>query len=337
MQRDSHFYSDCVFDTVFIGGGTPSLMSASDTRLLLNTVKGCFNLTQDVEFSIEANPGTLDRERLIACREGGVNRLSIGLQSANDSELYVLGRIHTLGEFEKTYSLARECGFENINIDIMYALPNQTIAELEKTLEYVCSLSVEHISAYCLKIEQGTPFFKRADTLCLPDEDTQYEMYMRLCDVLKSNGYEQYEISNFSKNGRRCMHNMKYWLSHDYVGFGPSAHSFLDGKRYFYENNTDKYISCVKAGASPLRLEEETHDLGREEKMDEYIMLAMRLCDGVDAIDFKNRFGCELLSIYDFDKYIKSGHIIKKGNAYAFTPAGFFVSNYILSDLLNNI
>ncbi len=335
LEREAHLYKDCVFDTIFLGGGTPSLLEGADISRLCDAIRAHLKVSDGAEFSIEVNPGTISAEKLLSYKKCGINRISVGLQSSSDKELGVLGRIHTRSEFEHSYSLIKEAGFDNVNIDIMYALPEQKIAELRDTLDYVASLNPAHISAYCLKIEDGTPFSKME--LSLPDEDTQYEMYLSLCERLLELGYEQYEISNFAKKGARCVHNLKYWQSQEYVGLGPSAHSFFDGVRYFYDDNLDAYKSEICNGGTPTRRTEDCPALSEGEKMDEYTMLALRLSDGVDALEFKRRFGIEFERAYDIRRYVDSGHIIKGDNSYHFSSKGFFVSNYILSDILKSI
>ncbi len=337
IEREASLYKEYEFDTIFIGGGTPSLVECDDFIRLCDTIKRSLNVSENAEFSIEANPDTITEEKVETWKKCGVNRLSIGLQSASDKDLLILGRVHDLKTFEEKFYLARKCGFDNINVDIMYALSKQTKAELLKTLDYVSNLSPEHISAYCLKIEDSTPFAKMVDSLSLPNEDEQYEMYLSIFEHLSKFGYEQYEISNFAKQGKRCLHNMKYWLSEEYIAFGPSAHSFFDGKRYFYEPNIEKYTLPLANGSFPTKIFESYSPLSPEEKADEYVMLKLRLCDGVDNDDFEKLFGKNLSDTYDFEKYIKSGHMVKKGNTYSFTTKGFFVSNFILSDILKNI
>jgi oxygen-independent coproporphyrinogen-3 oxidase len=311
------------------------LVCEGDLIRLFDTIRGNLSISETAEISVEANPESLTRQRLEALKKCGVNRLSIGLQSASEAELKLLGRIHTLSEFEAAFANARELGFDNINIDIMYALPEQTIEGLERTLDYVISLCPEHISSYCLKIEGETPFSKMK--LSLPDEDTQYDMYMAMCERLESAGYTQYEVSNFAKNGRRCVHNLKYWHQNEYIGFGPSAHSFYEGVRYFYEGDIGRYLADIADGGLPEKICESEAVMNEAERMDEYVMLAMRLCDGVDVSKFKVRFGTDFDSVYDLDRYIKSGHILKNGSSYRFSSKGFFVSNFILSDILDNI
>ncbi len=335
IEREAQDYKGCEFDTVYIGGGTPSILEPELFNRLGNTIKKCLKLTQGAEFSIEINPGTLSAEKLLAYKKIGVNRLSIGLQSANDKELVALGRIHTLEDFEKSYYLARKNGFENVSIDLMYGLPNQTKEDFLKTLNKVISYNPEHISAYCLKIEDNTLFGRIKDTLTLPSEDEEYETYLSLVDTLEKNGYLQYEISNFSKAGYRSLHNMKYWLSHEYVAFGVGAHSFFDGKRYSYKPNVSEYVSAIQRGTLPNREyeDENRHSLG---KMDEYVMLRMRLSDGVNRKEFEELFGESFLEAYPKAfTFLSYGYIVNTENAYRFTPKGFFVSNYILTEILN--
>ena len=335
MEREASRYKDYEIDTVFFGGGTPSLIAPNDFERLTNQMKKCFHITQGAEFSIEANPGTLSREKLNCYKKCGVNRLSIGLQSTDDGCLKALGRIHTLEEFKSSYFLARQCGFDNINVDVMYGLPDQTLRDLEKTITDVCEFNPEHVSAYCLKIEENTPFYNLRQTLVLPSDDEESQMYFALCDRLEKNGYLQYEISNFAKKGARCVHNLKYWLSEEYVGFGPSAHSYFQGKRYYYENSLENYIKTLDCVDNlPERIYEEDTELSVNGK-DEYVMLKMRLSDGVNEKEFFDRFGTSFISEYsDILKYVSDGFVKYENGAYSFTPKGFFVSNHILSKIL---
>ncbi len=340
IEVEAKDFKNRIFDTVFIGGGTPTLLEADEFVRLTSAIKTNLNLTQGAEFTIESNPDTITKERLLAYKASGVNRLSIGLQSANENELLLLGRIHTLDKFKQGFLLARECGFDNINIDIMYGLPEQKLEDFIKTLDTVSKLSPEHISAYCLKIEENTPFGKIKNSLRLPSDEDESLMYETLYSYLDKKGYLQYEISNFSKQGYRCQHNMKYWLSMEYVGIGVSAHSFVDGKRYYYSSDINEYISSVKNGTMPKRIYEEgysnnSHSLNQNSKIDEYIMLKLRLSDGIELNEFKNRFN---IDFYDYAKeareFLSTGHAVEQGGSYSLTPKGFFVSNYILLKLL---
>lgn len=337
---EAPIYKDYTFNSIFIGGGTPSLIDSESFLLLTNTIKDNLSLTANFEFSIEANPGTITKEKLLAYKLGGVNRISIGLQSTFDDELKTLGRIHDYKTFLKNYNLVREYGFDNINIDIMYSLPSQKKEIFLKTLKRVMELAPEHISAYSLKIEEQTPFGKMKSSLILPDEDEEYDTYISMCALLSKNGYLQYEISNFSKEGYECVHNLKYWQSEEYIGIGPSAHSFFKGERYSYSSNMDEYILKIQENKMPLKIveqnEENKHVSPQISKMDEYVMLKMRLSRGVDLNEFEALFGKKFIEAYpQINVYLKTGHILFEKGAYKFTPKGFFVSNYILTDILN--
>ena len=334
---ESPLYKDYLIDTVFMGGGTPSLIEPSDFISLVKIIKENLNIKNDAEFTIEANPGTLTKEKLQAYKQSDVNRLSIGLQSTNDTELKALGRIHTYDEFLENYKLARSLGFDNISVDIMYSLPNQTTKQLTETLKSVCALSPEHISSYCLKIEENTAFGKIKNTLSLPSEDTEYEMYISMCELLENQGYEQYEISNFAKKGYESRHNLKYWQSEEYLGFGPSAHSFINGKRYYYSPNLSEYISAIEKTQTVEKIyEKDENDEGGISETDEYVMLKLRLSSGISCDEFLTRFGQNLLDKYPkITSFVNSGYMKKEENSYSFTPKGFFVSNYILTEMFS--
>lgn len=336
IENESKHYKEYSVDTIFFGGGTPSLIDAKLIEKTINTIKRNFDVSDNAEISIEANPGTLTEEKLKNYLLSGINRLSIGLQSTDNEELKLLGRIHSYEDFLSNFELARKCGFKNINVDIMYGLPNQKIENLSKTLEDVCKISPEHISAYCLKIEENTMFYKIKERLNIPSDDEEYNMYIYVCDYLDKKGYKQYEISNFSKEGSRCKHNMKYWLSEEYVGFGPSAHSFVKNERFFYSNDVEKYKKeATRVGISPEKLSEE-NDAVECGGMDEYVMLKLRLVDGIDTDEFKVRFGKEFLSEYPrVLDFVRTNHIKMTEKSCHFTPKGFFVSNYILAQILN--
>ncbi len=335
IKKEAPLYKNHEITTIFIGGGTPSLLDEREIEKLCKAIKSNLNLAPRVEFSIEANPGTLTKKKLQAYINNGINRISIGLQSANEEELRTLGRIHTTKDFEKSITLAKEVGFESINVDIMYALPSQSLENLAKTIDYVSKLNPDHISAYCLKIEEGTPFYKQKESLDLPSEEVEYQMYMYLCSELEEKGYKQYEISNFSKPGKECVHNLTYWLSKEYVGFGPSAHSYFNGKRYYYENDTEKYKKdALRVDFCPQKLYEEESEI-EQGSMDEYVMLRLRLSRGIDLLEFKSKFNIDLEKAYPkITDYYKDGYVVKENGAVHFTPKGFFVSNFILSNIL---
>jgi oxygen-independent coproporphyrinogen-3 oxidase len=329
-------------DSVYIGGGTPTVIPRDGLSDLIDGVYDNFYLTADAEFSIEANPATVDAGMLRKLRKLGVNRLSIGMQSANDNELAALGRVHKYDDFMKSYSYARGAGFDNINVDIMYGIPEQTEISFHNTLERVCEeIQPEHISLYGLKIEENTPFHDIAasDSFILPNEDTEYVMYMTALRYLAQMGYKQYEISNFAKPGMECKHNLKYWNCEDYLGLGPSAHSYYNGYRFSFKRDVETYVEALENVSEEFDLTDECYEITASERVGEYVMLRMRLCDGINTDTFYKLFGLDFNKLYGkyLEKYMKKEHpyLIKRENNYSFTPDGMYISNYILSDMLD--
>jgi len=322
-------------DSIYIGGGTPSLLPAAYMEKILETVYDVFNVSDKAEISMEANPGTLDSGKLAAYRAMGINRLSIGLQSAHNDELSMLSRIHTIEEFENSFMLARMEGFDNINVDIIYALPNQTKASLASTLDFVISMAPEHISFYGLKIEENTPFGKNPEIQkALPDEDAQYEMYMDSCKALDEHGYIQYEISNFSKKDCACRHNIKYWTCDDYIGFGPAAYSFYGNSIYSYVKDVERYISCFDDEQAILDSEEK---LTAQQIATQYVMLRFRLRAGINTAEYARRFGEDFEEKYGtkLERFLKEKYIIRTTGGYRLSRRGMMISNYILSEILD--
>ncbi|MEE0969914.1 MAG: radical SAM family heme chaperone HemW [Clostridia bacterium] len=324
-------------DTVYFGGGTPSLLPISQLSRLMDSVKRNFKVLKEAEITLEVNPGTVDKKYLKALKKLGVNRLSIGLQSADPKELKSLGRIHTAEKFGETYNSARDAGFDNISLDIMYGLPGQKMESFKRTLDFALGFDPDHISLYCLKIEDGTPFAKRKDSLSLPDDDTEFDMYCYATELLRRFGYERYEMSNFAKNGRYSRHNIKYWNCEEYIGIGASAHSYLAGERYSVIRNAEIYINGLEILEAGIKIIDESRFIDRNESMNEYVMLRMRLDAGVDGAEFKNRYGEDFYLKFGqyLDEYIEGGFVRKVGNRYSFTTKGMFVSNYILSSVLD--
>ena len=316
-------------DTVYFGGGTPTLMSAKSFLLVMSALREAFDISADAEISVECNPATIDAQGLADLRAVGVNRLSIGLQSANDAELALLGRIHTYEDFLKTYNDARGAGFDNISVDLMYGIPNQTQESFRKTLDTVVSIAPEHISAYGLKIEKNTEFYRNFGTYKFPDSDAQAEFYELCCDYLAKNGYERYEISNFSKAGKESKHNLKYWLLDDYIGFGVAAHSCFEGQRI---GNSNDY----KAFLQGEDICDQRQTVSKGDYVIEYVMLGLRLERGIDLQEFKETFGIDFKIAYPAtDKFIKGGFMRERDGRIAFTTGGFLVSNTILSEILD--
>lgn len=309
-------------DTIYLGGGTPSLLSHRLPELL-NAIKTNFRVLENAEITLELNPTGNVTELLGYAKKAGINRLSIGAQSGDDRELEVLGRTHTAKDTENTVKLARSIGFDNISLDIMLCLPDSNIKTLEKSLDFITCLSPEHISAYMLKIEERTVFYKRQ--LNLPDDDAQAEQYLFMCDYLKQKGYEHYEISNFCKENKHSRHNIKYWLGDDYLGLGPSAHSALCGKRFYYEKSIPAFLKVN----SPIP----DGECGTKE---EYIMLSLRLKDGIDTQIYKEKFSESLPhSFFERCALLEKAGLLKTQNSKIFlTDNGMLLSNSIITDLL---
>ncbi len=333
-KRLASEHPDIIFDTVFIGGGTPTALGSKLLCKLIDGINKMLNVEEGAEFSLETNPGLYDTSDFKALFSLGVNRISVGLQSANNEELNLLGRIHTIDDYLRTLNAVRSAGINNINTDIMFSLPSQTPDMLSKTLDFVCSQKPTHISAYSLKIEEGTPFARMRNTLSLPDEDTDADMYIQLCDTLTSNGYEHYEISNFAKKGYECRHNLKYWMVGDYVGLGPAAHSCLDSVRYAYNRDLDGYTRVfLDNGSEDLILSERTV-ISQHEKMREKIILGLRLSTGVtydELFAVVNQASAEK----NIRTLTECGYIRSTPNGFALTERGMYVSNAIIGMFIN--
>lgn len=337
MQDFSGAAQDYTVDTVYIGGGTPSLLTKRQMKDLIECLFSSFNIEKGAEITVEANPGTVDKGYLKHLVNLGINRISFGLQSAIDTELRALGRIHTLAEFTESFKAARAAGFNNINVDLMYGIPHQTMDSFEGTLNYVKALMPEHISVYGLKIEEGTPFYERQDELPLPDEETEYKMYKSAHTILEGAGYEHYEISNFARRGFMSKHNMRYWKNEKYLGFGVSAHSYFAGQRYAYTDDMACYISEMENPRDIGNALSECNDIDVFTKETEYVMLRMRLFSGIDIQEYRRTFGEEFLRKYGerLERFAKGGFVTLNDKRCAFTVKGMYVSNYILSDMLD--
>lgn len=317
--------------SIFIGGGTPSVL---DERLLgdiLREIRNRFKMEEDAEITIEVNPGTANIGKLQAYREMGINRLSIGLQSPEDRELKILGRIHNYGQFLETYQEARTVGFDNINIDLMSAIPDQTYEGWVKNLRTVAELEPEHISAYSLIVEEGTPFAARK--LNLPDEDTEYNMYEATVQILKEYGFEQYEISNYARKGRECRHNVGYWTRQDYLGFGLGASSLYGKERFANTADMKKYLENSR---NPEKIREKEPSLTREDEMAEFMFLGLRMTKGISKADFQRCFGCTIESVYGevLEKYESMELLLEKDGRIFLSREGIHVSNSIMAEFL---
>ena len=315
-------------DTVYFGGGTPTLMSAEQFARILEAVELNFGISQSAEITAECNPRSADLKSLSRLRKTGVNRLSIGMQSIHTRELKALGRIHGFRDFKVTVCEAKDAGFDNISADLMYGIPHQTRESFCESVETLASLAPEHISSYCLTVEEGTNFHRRRDSLDLPDEDTVGDMYDDMCEILAKYGYHKYEISNFSKESKESRHNLKYWTGENYLGFGSAAHSYFDGVRFAHSRDIDAYIE----GKGTII---DVEPIDKREAMNEYVMLGMRLSQGIDVSSFKERFGEELLEAFGKIRQYSPEFVEISDQKCRFTEKGAFVSNSILSDVLD--
>ena len=325
-------------ETVFFGGGTPSVVAPFYISQILNQLRSQYEFAEKPEITLEANPGTLDAKKLVTYREAGVNRLSLGLQSVHESELKLLGRIHSFEDFQESYDLARQAGFTNINVDLMSALPKQTMGKWKKTLETVADLNPEHISAYSLSIEEGTPFYERygegrIGRLDLPGEELDRAMYHYTKQYLESRGYHRYEFSNYAKKGFESRHNLTYWTLGDYVGFGLAAHSYLQGRRFSNPREKEAY---PEASAGAYQRFRATAAQSEKEAMEEYMFLGLRTARGVSRDDFQKRFGKPFPKQYEKEllELYRSDLVEQAGGRIFLTDAGIDVSNIILARFL---
>ncbi len=308
--------------TLYIGGGTPSLIDYSQLSQIISK----FKLKEDSEITIEANPESTTREWLKGIFDAGINRLSFGVQSFDDKLLKIIGRKHTVKQVFDVISTAREIGFKNINIDLIYGLPTQTMADFSVSVITACEIGVEHISSYGLKIEKGSKFYKKKPEN-VPDEEIQADMYLKLCEIAKKYGYQHYEISNFAKKGFESNHNINYWNAQNYYGFGCAASGFEGNTRYTHEKGIEKYIK------NPLKLVEE-EILDKQTKLEENIFLGFRKAEGINVLEINKNFEIDFEKRYSdiLKKYKK--YLRKTEKGYALTDEGFLLSNYILSDFL---
>ena len=327
-------FSGYMVKTVFIGGGTPSILKPEQLCDLLKCVKESFRILPQAEITMEMNPGTGGgKEAFEQYKKAGINRLSIGLQSAKDEELKVLGRIHNFSQFWTTYQEAREAGFTNLNIDIMSALPGQSVESYRETMETVCALRPEHISAYSLIIEEGTPFFSRyaSETWTEENEECDRLMYTLTKQLLEDYGYHRYEISNYALSGRECRHNLVYWTGGEYLGLGLGASSFIDNIRY--KNTSDLNTYLERKGNAPR---EDIQVLTISDRMEEFMFLGLRLTEGVRKVEFFHLFGRTMDDVYGdiLRKNQNDGLLVSTSQRVFLTSRGVDLSNYVLAQFL---
>lgn len=332
--------TDYEVTTIFFGGGTPSILKAGWIADILDAIHRNFKVRKDAEITIECNPGTLTFEKLSMYKSAGINRISVGLQSASDAELRELGRIHTYEDFLKSYDLIRKKGFSNINIDLMAALPGQTLKSYEQTLRRVLTLKPEHISAYSLIIEEGTPFYEKyeADELLrekgekpqmLPSEETERLMYERTKELLLAHGYERYEISNYARRGYACRHNIGYWRRENYLGFGLGSASLLENERFHNTTDLTDYL-----GGDYLAYEQEKLD--KKSQMEEFMFLGLRMTEGISTECFRQTFGLTVELVYGpvLEQQIADQLLRKEDGRIFLTERGLDVSNYVMAQFL---
>ena len=317
--------------SVFVGGGTPSILEPAELERLLAAVRRHFALAPGAEITVECNPGTLDGDRLRALREGGVTRLSLGLQAAQDELLQAIGRDHTWADFCATYDRVRRAGFDNVNVDLIFGLPGQTLAQWEASLEAVIALAPEHVSCYGLELHPGTPFHRRweAGQLDLPGEDEERAMFDRAGERLGAAGFVRYEISNFARPGRESVHNRVYWLNGSYLGAGPGAWSCWQGERRRNRLHPVAYAACLEAGRSPVDLRE---PVGRRQAMEDTMILGLRLAAGVDEARFARRFGLTPQEAFPeaVRRLLAEGWLVREGGRLRLAPHAVPVANSVL-------
>ena len=340
VDREMELRADLLLDpvsaeTLYIGGGTPSLLPPELVARLITTARNCYALAPDAEVTLEANPGTVTAKTLAGYREAGVNRLSLGVQSFDDRMLAVLGRVHSVTEARDAFVETRAAGFDNISLDLMHSLPGQTKSEWEETLALAVELRPDHISAYGLTVEEGTPLYRLQEEgrLLLPDDEDGALMYRMTADILAAAGYEQYEISNFALPGCRSRHNQVYWRRQPYLGFGAAAHSFLCaptfGRRWRNPNDPSEYLRVIAAGLLP---EEEILLLTRREAMAETFFLGLRTTDGVDTDLFQETFGESVEQVYgaEIKSLLGAGLLERHGVRLSIPASRLILSNQVL-------
>ena len=332
--------------TIFLGGGTPSILEGDDSARIFRALQENFDISDDAEITMEVNPGTVTEEKAASWRKSGVNRLSIGLQSADDRELKMLGRIHTYREFLDTWKIVREAGFENVNVDLISATPGQNLRSWSETLRKAADLGPEHISAYSLIIEEGTPFYERYGDGSgededkgnhlppLPDEDTEREIYKATEKTLAEYGYHRYEISNYSKTGYECRHNLGYWERKEYLGLGLGAASLISECRFHNTADMEKYLRFYENAGTGIC--EDIEYLSVEDQMEEFMFLGLRKTAGISVDDFRKVFGKEIREVYgeQMRKLEEQRLIEYSGNRVRLTERGIDISNYVFSEFM---
>lgn len=343
LEKEVSLYKDKIknynIETIFIGGGTPTSLDKIEFKRLLDIIDAGFSLLKNknyIEYTVEANPKTITPDIGKLLHEYGVNRVSLGLQSSNENELKILGRAHTFNDIKESISILRKNKINNINVDLIYGVPTQTLSTFKKSLEDVISLSIEHISCYSLILEEGTKLYEKEKSgeIILPSEDEDLSMYEMAIEILKKNGYNQYEISNFAKKNMECRHNIVYWKNKEYLGLGASAHGFIDKERYSNANNLEEYSYFIGENKHPITHKEK---ITKEMLFEEWVFLRLRMKDGILYKDINSEFGIDFKEKYfNILKKLESEQLINFDNERLnLTTKGFELSNYVFLEILS--
>ena len=333
IKETAPLAQDFPVDTIYIGGGTPSYYGAKRLKELLGVIRKLYKVEKDAEVTVECNPDSVDVKSLKILRKAGVNRLSMGMQSANACELERIHRIHTPQQVNEAATAARKAGFTNLSLDLIYGLPGQTMDSWKATVEHALSLIPQHLSCYGLKVEEGTPLAARvAQGEILPDDDQQADLYLWTVGRLERAGYPQYEISNFAKPGYESRHNLRYWLTQPYIGFGPGAHSDFGGRRYSFVQDLDAYIQGVLQGGDII---DESDIIPKRERCGEYLMLRLRTVQGINEQEYRSTYFMDFAPLQArLEQFRAQGWAEQTDGRWHFTPKGFLLSNQLIGDLL---
>jgi oxygen-independent coproporphyrinogen-3 oxidase len=334
LSREIEKNSSLLYKSIFIGGGTPTYLSLNSWEIIKSSIDRLYK-TDDLEFTIEANPGTLNKDILLLFKNMGVNRLSIGLQSCDNNILKTIGRIHNYSDFLTAYEMAGKMGFNNINVDLMFGLPDQTMEQWKMTLNSIVKLAPKHISCYSLIVEEGTPFYnmQQSGKLNLPSEEVEREMYHYAVNFLRENGYNQYEISNFAKENMECRHNIIYWEAKEYMGCGSGAHSFYNGERFSNKVKIEDYINSMRENNNAV---DEIYKNSVKDNMEEFMFMGLRMTEGISIEEFHKRFNIDIFSIYGhiINKFINNSLLMMKNGRIFLSPEGIEVSNSVMCEFI---
>lgn len=335
MELYKEDFKNKEFTSIFLGGGTPSILNSEELTILVNSIYENFNINKDAEITMECNPGTLNKEKLETIKSLGINRLSMGLQVTQNHHLKYIGRIHTYEQFEKNYKDAIDIGINNINVDLMYSLPNQSFDEWKETLDKIIKLNPPHISAYSLILEEGTKFYDMYmnKEFELNDEETDINIYKYTIDTLSKNGYHQYEISNYAKEGYECKHNIVYWKCEKYLGLGPGASGYIENYRYSNICDVEEYNKCLHNNKKPI---EDKNILSKKDEMEEFIFMGLRMNEGINLDRFYEKFGVNFKQKHNniLDKLKNLNLIIEQNNNIMLTQKGKEISNTVFIEFI---